>query len=69
MIEGIEHEDWYQSDAARAIRRYAEKKIDELVGSMREYVREGELEGAAWCEGGIQALERLRHDASPEGRG
>lgn len=65
MIEGIESEDWYGSESARALRAHIESRIDWLIHSMRGYAREGDSTGAAWSEGGINELEQLRNDITP----
>lgn len=65
MIKGIESDDWYRSENARALNHHIERNIDSLVNGVRTHVAGGDLTGAAQCEGGIQALERLRNDLRP----
>ena len=65
MIAGIESDEWYSSEAARTLRRHAEKKIDEHVAAMREGANRGAWNLVSQNEGAIQALEQLRRDLVP----
>lgn len=65
MVHGIDP-DWYASDSARALRGHMEKRIDQLVGGMRNAVRSNSITHAAWHEGSIAALEQLRSEITPE---